>query len=124
MSCNLCATKATRYYIACTGCVIRRGIHMDKYIAGKAAIPPPSVPADPPAPIDMVMHCPACGEQHIDAPDWHPVASTTEFAPLKWDNPPHRSHLCHGCGLVWRPADVPTNGVRAIKTRGKRDSVV
>src|SRR5574340_600312 len=23
-----------------------------------------------------------------------------------WDNPPHRSHLCHGCGHIWRPADV------------------
>ena len=27
---------------------------------------------------------------------------------LSWDNPPHRSHLCHGCGLS-TPSSVPTN---------------
>jgi hypothetical protein len=41
-----------------------------------------------------------------------------------WDNPPHRSHLCHGCGHVWRPADVPTNGVATITTKGKADSPI
>lgn len=72
-----------------------------------------------PAPIDMVLHCPACGLQHIDAPDaWRPGSD-----PL-WDNPPHRSHLCHGCGHIWRPADVPTNGMEAVKTRGKADSPI
>jgi hypothetical protein len=75
-------------------------------------------------PIDMVLHCPKCGKMHVDAPDWNPVASKTEFAPLKWDNPPHRSHLCHGCGFIWRPADVPTNGVAALKTKGKNDCPV
>ena len=45
-------------------------------------------------------------------------------APPRWDNPPHRSHLCHNpdCKYVWRPADMPTNGVKAIKTKGKNDS--
>lgn len=66
--------------------------------------------ASTPAPIPMVLHCPSCGLQHIDAP--------TE----EWNNPPHRSHLCHGCGFIWRPADVPTTGVAAIQTRGKADS--
>jgi len=61
-------------------------------------------------PIDMVIFCPGCGTQHIDEP------SDT------WDNPPHRSHLCHACGYVWRPADVCTNGVAVIKTRGEADS--
>lgn len=62
-------------------------------------------------PIDMVLYCPACGTQHIDAPD------------DVWTNPPHRSHLCHNpkCGTVWRPADVPTNGVAHIFTKGKDD---
>src|SRR5690606_32607345 len=41
-----------------------------------------------------------------------------------WTNPPHRSHLCAGCGFTWRPADVPTNGVAAIKTRGRDDDDV
>ncbi len=72
------------------------------------------------APIDMVLHCPACGKQHIDAPD-------TNYDPhyegcMIWENPPHRSHLCHGCGCIWRPADVPTNGVAAVQTRGKADT--
>jgi hypothetical protein len=68
-----------------------------------------------PAPIDMVLHCPQCGTQHIDAPD--------ERTP-EWKNEPHRSHLCHNpaCGCIWRPADVPTNGVLAVKTRGKADT--
>ena len=74
-----------------------------------------------PAPIDMVLHCPACGLQHIDASE-PPV----EFEPgaAQWSNPPHRSHLCHGCGHIWRPADVPTNGVAAVKTTGKADSPI
>ena len=67
----------------------------------------------PVAPIDMVLHCPACGLQHIDGPD--------ERTP-GWTNAPHRSHMCHGCGHIWRPADVATNGVLAVKTKGKADS--
>lgn len=63
------------------------------------------------APIPMVLYCPGCGEQHIDAPD--------EAA--GWSNPPHRSHLCARCGFLWRPADVPTAGVAAIATRGEKD---
>lgn len=74
-------------------------------------------------PIDMVLHCPACGLQHIDAPDTEPSAHP-DGRESKWDNPPHRSHLCHGCGHIWRPADVPTNGVAAVKTRGKNDSPI
>lgn len=64
-------------------------------------------------PIDMVLHCPRCGLQHIDEPD--------ERSP-DWENPPHRSHLCHGCGCIWRPADVATNGVRGTMTVGKADN--
>jgi hypothetical protein len=80
----------------------------------------------PSEPINMVLFCPACGVQHIDAPeipDPHP-SSTGEDDHDLWTNPPHRSHLCHGCGHVWRPADVPTNGVAAVKTKGKADSAL
>src|SRR5262249_13103745 len=64
-------------------------------------------------PIDMILFCPQCGRQHIDEPQ-----------PEKnWDNPPHRSHECQYCGHVWRPADVPTNGVAEIETKGQRDQV-
>jgi hypothetical protein len=65
------------------------------------------------APIPMVLHCPKCGMQHIDAPD--------ERTP-DWKNEPHRSHLCHGCGTIWRPADVPTTGVASVSTKGKADT--
>jgi hypothetical protein len=63
-------------------------------------------------PIDMLLFCPVCGALHIDQPD--PV--------IGWSNPPHKSHLCLNCGVVWRPADVPTNGVLRIKTVGKDDT--
>lgn len=67
-------------------------------------------------PIPMILNCPKCGMQHIDAPE--PDSG--------WDNPPHKSHKCRpqdgGCGTVWRPADVATVGVREIKTRGDADT--
>jgi hypothetical protein len=63
-------------------------------------------------PIPMVLHCPGCGAQHVDRPE-----------PDKgWTNPPHKSHLCHRCGQIWRPADVPTMGVEAVQTRGTADT--
>lgn len=65
-----------------------------------------------PTPIDVVLFCPCCFCQHVDAPE-----STTG-----WTNPPHKSHLCHNCGTVWRPADVPTNGVPRANTRGRADT--
>jgi len=72
-------------------------------------------------PVDMVLYCPKCGMQHIDAPEsaeayaerlhessWWELGGDK---PVQWTNPPHRSHLCHGCGNIWRPFDVATNGV-------------
>jgi len=61
-------------------------------------------------PIAMVLHCPQCHKQHIDSPT------------ATWKNPPHRSHLCAHCGCVWRPADVPTTGVEAVTSRGRKDT--
>lgn len=79
-------------------------------------------------PIDMVLHCPECHEQHIDAPvlatrviTANVLGISTTDSPA-WDNPPHRSHLCHDCGHIWRPCDIPTNGVKATLTQGKNDS--
>ncbi len=63
-------------------------------------------------PVPMLLFCPSCGRQHVDAPE----------AESGWTNPPHKSHKCHACGLVWRPADVPTNGVATIETRGSADT--
>lgn len=72
-------------------------------------------------PIPMILHCPACGLQHIDKPEFA-APSLNDAGSILWDNPPHRSHLCHGCGHIWRPADVPTEGVASISTKGKADS--
>jgi hypothetical protein len=63
------------------------------------------------APIPLLLFCPRCDRQHVDAPQ-----------PEKdWTNPPHRSHECQACGYVWRPADVATTGVRTIETSGQND---
>lgn len=88
-------------------------------------------------PIDMILHCPHCHMQHIDAPESHEVdecpatgqgchieEGACKFcgSPPHWTNPPHTSHLCGYCGWQWRPADVPTNGVRSTLTRHTKDS--
>lgn len=72
-------------------------------------------------PIDMIIHCPACHLQHIDELDKIVIGSNVPPKPY-WSNPPHKSHLCAGCGLVWRVADVCTNGVKELKTKGKHDT--
>ena len=75
--------------------------------------------ADAAAPIPMVLHCPECGLQHVD----EAVAERDEDGrQIGWTNPPHRSHLCHGCGCIWRPCDVATEGVSAIATAGTADT--
>jgi hypothetical protein len=63
-------------------------------------------------PLPMLLFCPQCGTQHIDAPD----------EAKGWTNPPHRSHQCQSCDCIWRPADVPTTGVLLIATSGKADN--
>jgi hypothetical protein len=91
-------------------------------LAGRYAKAVERVEAEAPAePIDMVLHCPACGLQHIDAAERASEARPVLYGDA-WTNPPHRSHLCHGCCHIWRPADVPTNGVAQIKTCGKNDN--
>jgi hypothetical protein len=64
------------------------------------------------SPLPMILNCPKCGVRHVDYPE----------PENDWTNPPHKSHLCHACGAVWRPADVPTYGVERIDTRGGRDT--
>lgn len=53
-------------------------------------------------PIPMLLWCPApgCGERHVDV---------GEFA-----TKPHHTHACQHCGMVWRPAIVPTVGVQFL----------
>ncbi len=102
-------------------------------------------------PIDMILNCPKCGLQHIDAPNpKHDLYANSDTDKPKsildsngevvlglckrcgraeseldepcWTNPAHKSHLCGRCGCIWRPADVETNGVPAIVTRGQKDN--
>lgn len=51
-------------------------------------------------PIPMRLPCEACGRLHIDR---------GEFATKV-----HHTHSCQHCGLTWRPAVVPTVGVRFL----------
>jgi hypothetical protein len=89
------------------------------------------------SPVNLLLFCPQCGEQHIDeakpdvcetcggSEDQFPRDPETFVCVCKvfiaWLNPPHKSHRCTSCNHVWRPADVPTNGVKEIKTNGERD---
>lgn len=73
-------------------------------------------------PIDMILYCPNCGVQHVDAADADNEQTIQPAGADVWTNPPHRSHLCDDCGIIWRPADVPTNGVAEIKTHGHHDT--
>ena len=50
--------------------------------------------------IPMILHCPQCGERHIDEHEFSDVA--------------HHTHACQSCGFVWRPAKVNTHGVRFL----------
>jgi hypothetical protein len=86
-----------------------------------------------PTPIPMVLTCPKCGWLHVDQEESENDYShrrnksvrsgaTPESISSRWTNPPHKSHLCHNCGIVWRPADVATTGVENIQTRGKADT--
>lgn len=51
-------------------------------------------------PIPMILHCPSCGERHIDE---------GEFMTR-----PHHNHSCQECGSIWRPAVVDTVGVKFL----------
>ena len=51
-------------------------------------------------PIPMRLVCPRCGTVHVDE---------GEFATKV-----HHTHACQECGEVWRPAVVPTVGVRFL----------
>jgi hypothetical protein len=63
-------------------------------------------------PIDMIIYCPKCKFQHVDRP-----------APeIEWFNPIHKSHLCSSCLTIFRTADVYTNGVHTIQSRGANDT--
>ena len=60
-----------------------------------------SIESETREPIPMMLFCPRCHEQHVDAPE-----------PEKgWTNPPHATHTCQHCGTLWRPSNHNTTGV-------------
>lgn len=77
------------------------------------------------SPIDMIIHCPKCGTQHVDAPDptkcqdcgldedLCTADGRCSFNP--WTNPPHKKHRCLSCNNVFKVANVPTNGVAELQ---------
>lgn len=84
-------------------------------------------------PIAVVLHCPRCGVQHIDKEETEDeytervnkviLSPYNKLGdrPARWTNPPHKSHLCHVCKAIWRPAEVYTVGVASVKP-GKNDT--
>ena len=50
-----------------------------------------------PEPVPMLLWCPECGDRHIDVGEFETKV--------------HHTHACQSCGMVWRPAVVPTVGV-------------
>lgn len=50
------------------------------------------------AQVPLELKCPKCDMIHVDQDEW----ATTRL---------HRTHLCHGCGNLWRPYPVTTVGV-------------
>ncbi len=58
-----------------------------------------AVKLDRAKPLPLLLWCPECGNRHID------VEMATK---------PHATHSCQHCGLTWRPAIVPTLGVRFL----------
>lgn len=56
--------------------------------------------------LPLIIHCPSCGLQHIDAGEWA--------------TRPHRTHACVttpdgvGCDFKWRPANIETVGVKRL----------
>lgn len=51
-------------------------------------------------PMLLVLYCPECKFQHIDADEWL--------------TRPHKTHLCLQCGHEWAPANFPTVGVEWV----------
>lgn len=63
-------------------------------------------------PIKMILHCPKCQQQHVDAPE--PGSPADYMNAKRWTNPPHRTHLCHACGNLWKPCLRNTEGVSEL----------
>jgi rubredoxin len=133
-------------HIACPNDWIIRGVEGEYYPCKPAIFEKTYQRPTAIEPIDVMLFCPKCGEIHIDEvnistcencghprgehycdeADDHTVCDlgNCECPDFKgWANPPHKSHRCGNCNFVWRPADVPTNGVAHAKTKGDNDTM-
>lgn len=93
--CASCDVKPGSY-VLCPACLHNRTL-IDR-MRDQIAI----LTRDLAAPIPMLLTCPFCRGRHIDV---------GEFATKS-----HHTHACQhdGCGMVWRPALVPTVGVEFL----------
>lgn len=57
-------------------------------------------------PLPVVITCPECGEEHVDAVD--PVTG------IDWSKRKHHEHQCSVCKYLWTPALIPTVGVKSL----------
>jgi hypothetical protein len=62
--------------------------------------------------VPLELKCPQCDMIHVDQEEWaHEI--------------PHRTHLCHGCGNLWKPYPVGTVGVDVhVPCRTRRDELL
>lgn len=97
-------------------------------------------------PLPMLLWCPVCHEQHIDAPEpacpffipfndaetkiagafcvkaeGHQGDHSQAEEDMRWMNPPHKTHKCHNCGTKWRPCVLNTTGIAFVKP-GENDT--
>ena len=80
---------------------VARGIQLTaKAFPERKTQPTSPISSDELTGIPMRLNCPECRELHIDEGE---VATK-----------PHHTHACQACGHVWRPAVVPTTGVRFL----------
>lgn len=93
--------------------------------AGESVTDRQDAPAAASRPLDIVIFCPKCSFQHIDAadpycencgklPEEHYAGGPGCDAFKEWTNPPHKTHRCKNCNNTFRPAHVPTNGVAEL----------
>lgn len=59
-------------------------------------------------PVPLVLYCPECGAQHVDAGEWA--------------TRPHKTHQCQSCKAEWRPFLYATVGVIDNAIQAKPDS--
>ena len=62
-------------------------------------------------PVRMSLRCEKCGLQHVDVLD--------EATGIDWSARPHKTHLCLGCGHLFRPFEYATLGVATTEQEAR-----